>query len=285
MNLTQNPFSVYDFLGYLIPGIFFTLGIYIIGLFPFEFQALSFDSISSYQNSIIIFITCYLIGHIISFISSKTIEKYSVWTLGFPSTYLFGKQKIGFLSSITSKYDKEHKLGSVARIIARLIMKFLISMIIFPITFWDIIIRHILRLHDQYARPLDADLLNIVESRMNSLIQYKYGQPISDQENNDKRDYFRIIYHHSITNATNHIPKIQNYVALYGFIRTTSFVFVCFFWTFFIKIVYLNTIKNYWWILFIISATTFILYLDFNKFYRKFSIEAIMAAITIKEKT
>jgi hypothetical protein len=284
MNITQNPFSVYDFLGYLVPGVFFITGIYFVDSIPFHLHDVKFAAIFSYQDGVIIIVICYLIGHILSFISSKTIEKYSVWTLGFPSTYLFGKKKPGFWKSIALKYEKDHVLGSLMRISARILIKFLISMVIFPITLWDIVVRHVFRLHDQYARPFDKELLAIAERRVNVLIKEKYGEEITEKENNDKRDYFRILYHYAISNSSSHIPKMQNYIALYGFIRTTTFVFVCMFWALLFRMILLGNYKGFINYLVVFSIVTFILYLDFNKFYRKFSIEVIMAAISYQEK-
>ena len=280
MTLNQNPFSVYDFLGYLIPGILFCFGLYIVNQNPADIGFSIFSSYTKIEDYLMPLIICYLVGHIISFLSSITIEKYSVWTLGYPSRYLFNKEKIRFWKSIIDKYEKDHIFGSAMRIFFRIIIKFLVSVIILPITLLDIFVRHCLRLFDQYSRPFDEALLNIVKECSNQLLTTKYPKVEINGSKKDDQDYFRVVYHYAIENAPNHINKMQNYVALYGFIRTTTLIFVCFFWNSLIKYIFHGYIIAYWWVPLTISIVSFILYIDFNKFFRKFSVEAFMAAIT-----
>jgi len=280
MSFNQNPFSVYDFLGYLIPGMLFCIGIYFIYQIPISAEVYDFNKFDNYQSSILLIIICYLLGHILSFLSTLTIEKYSVWTLGYPSTYLFKKNHLGFWRSIIDKYDSNHRIGSIIRIVMRVIMKILISLIILPVTLMDVLCRHLFRLYDQYARPFDNDLLCIVKTKIEKMLEKKYSNCNQECKNNDKQDLFRLVYHYSIENAPNHVSKMQNYVALYGFIRTTTFIFVIFFWNLGINLIiqkmYIDIVL---WIPLTIIVT-FILYLDFNKFYRKFSMETYLAAIT-----
>lgn len=280
MTLNQNPFSVYDFLGYLIPGIFFCFGIYIINQDPNNIDILFFSTAVDIENYLLLLLVCYLIGHLLSFLSSIIIEKYSVWTLGYPSRYLFKKEKEGFWNSVLVKYDKSHKIGSILRIFFRILIKTIVSIVILPITFFDFIVRHVFRLFDQYARPFDEGLLQIVKKCSNQLLIKKYPEAKVNKSNNSDNDYFRIVYHYAIENAPNHVQKMQNYVALYGFIRTTCLIFIILFWDSIITYIERQYINNFWYVPVIIALISFILYMDFNKFFRKFSVEAFMAAIS-----
>lgn len=280
MSLNQNPFSVYDFLGYLIPGILFCSGLYLVNQNPCCISISLLSSITEIENYLLLFLVCYLIGHLLSFLSSVIIEKYSVWTLGYPSRYLFKKKKIRFWKSITDKYDKKHKIGSILRIISRFAIKTLISIIILPVTVHDLFIRHVLRLLDQYSRPFDEGLMIIVKNCSNQLLTTKYPKVVLNGSRNDDQDYFRVVYHYAIENAPNHVNKMQNYVALYGFIRTTTLIFVVLFWNSLIRYIWCGNISTYFWIPIVLSVISFVLYIDFNKFFRKFSVEAFMAAIS-----
>ena len=88
----KNPFSIFDFLGYVFPGLvamYFSLLFY-----NYDFsKSLFINSIQLYQNYNIttlgfLIISSYVIGHIIAYLSSITVEKFSVWCYGYPSDFL-----------------------------------------------------------------------------------------------------------------------------------------------------------------------------------------------------
>lgn len=101
--IRQNPFSIYDFLGYLIPGslvIYAYLAIdYLNNNLEFEIE----DFISTFSNfkleGVFFFIiVSYTIGHLVSFTSSITIERYAIWRYSYPSKYLLSFEYNGFWS-------------------------------------------------------------------------------------------------------------------------------------------------------------------------------------------
>lgn len=71
---------------------------------------------------------------------------------------------------------------------------------------------------------------------------------------------------------------MQNYVALYGFTRTMCFTGVILFWCHLRK---MFPVHEFHWSsilpLVIMFCITAIFYLDFNKFYRRYTLEALMA--------
>lgn len=274
MDLDSGLFSVYDFLGYLVPGILFLCGIYFVWVYPCEFE--NFLNIGSMkiEHYLIFFVICYLLGHLLSFISSMTIEKYSVWSLDFPSRYLLGKPALGFWFSCTKDKDPKHPHASRAKAFIRGLIKVVIFTILLPVSLTDIIVRKVFQLKDQYSRALGTEAMKFVKKGIKEIVE----ENISENEKEEDSDYFRILYHYAHEKAPNHVPKMENYVALYGFARTITFSFVILFW---LSVVLGIVRQNFFCTLYvpiIIWILSFIFYMDFNKFYRKFSVEAFMAA-------
>lgn len=296
MQINDKPFSIYDFLGYLIPGIF---GFYAF-VFLYNYAKDGSLSISIFANpdfseeKIISVILFYILGHILSFFSSMSVEKYSVWTLGYPSEYLFIKNsEKGFYKNSCS-YDEAHKYGSIFRSIARVLIRTIVFIILLPIGIGDLISRKVFRLHDIYARAFDKNLLEIIETNNKKIIESFYEK----KETDTTGDTFRLIYHYAIEHSSNHINKMQNYVALYGFTRTLCFIGCLLFWEWFIlnnnnfitiqrcmsSGIYISMNFKNCLVLFVIFFLTFFLYWDFNKFYRKFSMEAYLGAVVSYNK-
>lgn len=210
------------------------------------------------------------------------------WTLGYPSSYLFDKHdELGYFK-ICKEYDLEHKFGSILRSITRGLIRIIVLIILFPVFIGDFLVRKVCRLHDMYARPFENSLLMIVEENEKKILE-KYTTADSDSTG----DTFRLIYHYAIEHSSNHLSKMQNYVALYGFTRTLTFIGCLLFWEWIIlhvikggrvnSLCMILTYKNFL-ILFGIFFITFFLYWDFNKFFRKFSMEAYLGAIVSYNK-
>ena len=131
--IKQNPFSIYDFLGYFIPG---AITFYILIIF------LNLDSINSLRDIIEItnenkefefgkalffILISYSLGHLISYISSITIERFSIWKYDYPSKYLLG----------LNKEQKFFPKGVKKRIT---IVRFVLAVIILPISVLDLLL-------------------------------------------------------------------------------------------------------------------------------------------------
>ncbi len=112
----------------------------------------------------------------------------------------------------------------------------------------------------------------------------------------EERGFFDYVYHYAIKNSEVHFPKLQNYVALFGFIRTICLIFILYTWVLFLPfslslIKYLFSVNNEFpiyamAILIIFSILSYVSYLGFMKFYRLFSLEALMAvSVTYKTET
>lgn len=270
MDIKQNPFSFYDFLGYLTPGALFLYGcmagyahISQLNAFDFIGTNLSFDKAEIYIPFILL---AYASGHILSFISSVVIERYSIWSVGYPSKYLLGiKAK--------SYFNVENHT------ILRTIIRLAVAILLAPISLLDWLLGHCIGFRDLYAKPLDKLLIKILSIKIIALMQEHGGLPRPPEDTTvSGSDFFRYVYHYTVEQAPNHFPKMQNYVALYGFLRTLTFLSIILFWG-----MVLHALDGQFSLReasLMISATSifsYVLYMAFVKFYRRFSLEALMA--------
>lgn len=276
MELNQNPFSLYDFLGYLIPGLLMFVGflaVHSVQRFGFTLSTIesSFRSIemtlSSLSSSVVVLLVGYLVGHLISFLSSYFLERYSVWTVGYASKYLlrFTPERFWSASKCTRFYQ------------------ILVLVLLAPVVALDFFLRKI-GLTTTVNRALDEQLVVAIKNKITSYVKEHFElvktEKTSSNSDEQEKDWFRFVYHYGIEQAPNHFPKIQNYVALYGFTRTMSFAFLILFWT----VVITTIVRGCDWNRLLLIASTgglaYLFYLDFQKFSRKFALEALMALAT-----
>lgn len=310
MEPSQNPFSLYDFLGYLIPGFLFMFLFVSITketvcnlVIPvFVINLIKADSLYSY-----LFLTffCYFVGHVLSYLSSVTIEKYSIWTLGYPSCYMLKHKIPGFWcnywKNFVPKQSTDKNRCKICVFFAtafswimnciRLLVKLAMCISILPVVLVDITIRRIFKFREFLGKPLDQFLSEKIQLKIDHFVKDQYpeqdqkldegGKASSDIEPRDP-DFFRLIYHFVNEYTKNHYAKMQNYVALYGFARTMCFSSIVLFWALLIPSFCAHQpLSSYLWpttALFLVSS---VLYLDFNKFYRRYTLEALMAFTAI----
>ncbi|KKY64232.1 hypothetical protein OA40_16405 [Morganella morganii] len=275
--MKQNPFSLYDFLGYLIPGAIF---LYILN-YIFRIDIISLLNILNKNNNdtfkneiifalpIILIIITYVTGHIISLTSSFFIEASSIYLYGYPSKYLFTKKH----SIFKIPNDENKIIGTIKRII--------LFVLLLPTSIILVIFKGSKTSLFNQAKTLQEDLGNVVFDKC--LIVLDRNLEIKTDSIRNKKeteglgnDYFRIIYHFIFENSEKHSSKLQNYVALYGFCRNVSFVFLTsFFLSLYFKIMD-KCIQTFWTLLF--PVLTFLFFTGFVKFYRRYTLEALMGA-------
>lgn len=281
----QNPFSLYDFLGYLIPGAIF---LYISTLLAIHFQGeTTFDKlmVDLKLNKIEIYIPfvllAYVAGHFLSFISSITIERYVIWAYDYPSRFILNLQ-------CNSYWSPKHKREKAVRLF--------VGLLLFPIPILDLIFGRGLYLRNQFSKRLDDILTEIIKTKVISLIQEQgeytnYNSTSLDRDH----DFFRYVYHYVVQNSQSHLPKMQNYVALYGFLRTITLILIILTWVFLIQMAHQLSIKYIlgcdietvtFSALTFFSIASYFGYMAFMKFYRRFSLEALMAlSVVYKHET
>lgn len=277
----QNPFSIYDFLGYFIPG---ALVIYLWLLVlkgkssNLEEVILTISSDKSFHldNFLFFIILSYSVGHLINFLSSITIEKYSTWKYDYPSKNLMNL-------SVNNKYWTGTGITKF--------WKLVLYLILLPVTSLDYIIGELLKFKIVYTRKADDYIINSVKEKGKSLLN-QLGTPISKTLR--EYDFHRIFAHYVYENSKNHQSKISNYVALYGFLRTLSLISVLTFWFLVYGIcertVEYYTFKEYWnntnylfkYILFI-ALISYVFFMAFMKFYRRYSLENLMLLVIDKD--
>jgi apolipoprotein N-acyltransferase len=99
-------------------------------------------------------------------------------------------------------------------------------------------------------------------------------------------NYFLFIYHFALENAPQHVPKMQNYVALFGLMRTLTFYFILLFWVASWHLIYSDaSLLTIAITLPALSVVSYLFYLSFIKFYRRFTLEAMMAAAVVEKPT
>lgn len=275
--MNQNPFSIYDFLGYLIPGGLFLYLLYFCGItldwdviIQLKKTAIEQESSLSLLGYSSIVILAYIIGHAIAICSAFLVEKYMNDTLQYPSIYLFW--------DLNNKFKDEVKKG-----FGRKCKYLIIKIILCPVWLLDKATCNKL-----YSRELTKGLATPLWDMLTKSYKEVFAVDLTQLKNKCalQDDLFRLAYHYSYEHSSNHQPKIQNYVALYGFCRNVCLVFLMFFWvalyTLFINLSSSQTSK------FSIISTlamlfmTYVFYCGFVKFYRRFTLEVFMAFSVIK---
>lgn len=276
MQLKQNPFSLYDFLGYFIPGAFFILSIVTWILYEIDLCSIflskcqisetewkQFELAPSVLITSIVFAVCaYIIGFSISLLSSFIVERYLILRKGYPSKFRFKQTKDFFASRFNNSID------------------YLCVFLSLPIGIFDYLLGRKMGLDKSYYKTFKSAEYQLAQNTVEEILK-RIGFDKFDLKNCDF-NWHKYIYHYLYEHGVNHSSKIQNYVALYGFSRTTSMVFVILFWV---------SAVAYWFNLTTYSLTAYIFHLSFfallaysfflgfTKFYRRYTDEIFMAAI------
>lgn len=271
--MKQNPFSLYDFLGYFIPGAALIYLVYIIGIIKlnndFDLQIILASLPSIKTESIILFlIISYILGHMISYVSSITVETYANWKYGYPSKYL-----------LNMRNSKETNYWTGAKCFHSIFWRSILIVILIPSVLLDYVLGRWFGFKNFYYKKLDSFLIEIIIDKANSLIKKLVPNLISSFDNgcaNDS-DFFRIIMHYTFENSKNHQSKLSNYVALYGFLRTITFLFNGLFWYLILhNIIYSKFNITIITIILITGIISYVFFMAFMKFYRRYTLEGLM---------
>lgn len=289
--MEKNPFSIYDFLGYLFPGLLALLIIIHLIYLKEDASIIDYFSITSFmhtfknelsiewwKSTLILIVLSYICGHIIAYLSSTTIEYFSNKTFKYPSYYLLHSENRKFTSYWRSFFLQNINIGSF-------IWRLILFIILFPISFFILLLGPPFHINEFIIRPLDEYIRNSIQTKAFHLSQ---KLNLSRPEINSDADYHRIVMHYVYLNIPHCQRKTDNYIALYGFLRAICLI-TCIF-TDIIIVKGIGTIDFNANIdspsLFLILIMVFvcnILFMGFIKFYRRFTLENYMALLTEKE--
>ncbi|WP_337922301.1 hypothetical protein [Vibrio cholerae] len=275
--MNQNPFSFYDFLGYMLPGaLLLYIVTFVFGVDDMVIELSLDDASNSTANQLLSFIPAvifsYLLGHVLALGSSALIEAFSHYSNGYPSEFLFDVKPKAYLSS-----DKW--MGQLGRII--------LWGLILPISIFKFVLKDFsdIKMFNQ-AKPLPDPLRVAAFNKCLDILneQIKVDTSEMNLTKGIDGDYFRLLYHFVFENSERHAGKLQNYVALYGLTRNVSFVFIVLFWWALYS--YISPTQSNIELAHIFSFATlaYIFYIGFIKFYRRYTLEAVMAASVFREK-
>lgn len=278
--LDKNPFSIFDFLGYVLPGM--TSMYFSILFFNYDFNNSLFDNslmlCKDYNFASLIFlvITSYIVGHIISYLSSITVEKFSIWCYGYPSDFLITdpiKHRFLYAFSVEKCNSMRDKLKEARKVWYKYLWRLVVTIAILPLAIFTFF-ASLTGLKYFYIKKLDYYLITQYEWKWSKLIKY-LGLI---KPNEESSDFHRIIYHYSYEYFPQHAKKSNNYVALYDFLRAMCFILIIvteFMFYFYFK--KKSHLLFYYSLLAL--AIQYILFMAFMKFYRRFTLESIMCII------
>lgn len=333
----KNPFSLFDFLGYFFPGAFALLILwssYIVctknEVLPISYITESIAYCSNGKSLDIVkvavpFILCaYILGHLISYLSAISVEFFTNKSFGYPSMYLLSDKvknvhdyywysdfnyepREEWRIRIKSReYTIRRRVGCLDFISFvrhnfdfRLIYRMVLWLVLFPVSIVVMGFKFIsLPIVNFVTRPQDRYVVNCIEEKLFALAD-ELG--VKRPPINLQCDFHRIVMHYVYVNCKECQGKVDNYVALYGFLRAITLVF-CLFTDFVVAqslIIMVKTIvqeglgnfiDNYdvsWSsvaFLFVLWFCSVIAYFGYVKFLRRFTLENYMTLLSYKKR-
>lgn len=288
--MEKNPFSFYDFLGYLFPGMLTLLIVIHITYLKDSPSICDYFSITDFMNTVknklsfdwwkstlILIILSYICGQIIAYLSSVTIEYFANKLYKYPSYYLLHGEDRNFVYYWRTYFWDGLYLGNF-------IWRIILFFIAFPVTLFILLLGAPLKINKFITHPLDAYIRDSIQTKLFNLSQ---KLNLARPEINSDNDYHRIVMHYVYLNIPNCQRKTDNYIALYGFLRAICLISCIFTDILIIKgLSTINFSASFDWTGFMLIITMVflcnILFMGFVKFYRRFTLENYMALLTEK---
>lgn len=230
MNLTlsnKNPFSTFDFLGYLFPGALGLIMFYVLsdGLKHPNIEGLHEFAIvkSIIEGNVIIgsvffVIFSYVAGHLFSYVSSVTVELFYTWCYGYPTDYLF---------SDNQDAPKSHPIIPDWISIRHIIWRLLICLSIYPVLLAHCLFEKTLKIERFITKPLTQEPQRVIKNKVRDyFVKMGFRQDLFQQDKmpEENIECHRFVMHYVYEHCKEHIVKFDNYVALYGFLRSLTFI-------------------------------------------------------------
>lgn len=229
MNLSfanKNPFSTFDFLGYFFPGALFVSMVYLLtgGMDQEGIHNESIPPAIIFLKSFVLshigvgiflmILLSYIIGHLLAYASSITVELFYTWYYGYPTRYLLRKtsEKAEEFYLLNSKLGWFGMWGHLV-----------VCLLLFPIVTGHLVFERLFHMKLFIGRSLDDKLIDSINTKVRRICEslgYADASPFD-------ADVHRIVMHYVYEHCHMHQVKFDNYVALYGLLRSVSLTF-CF---------------------------------------------------------
>lgn len=229
------------------------------------------------EETVIWTIVAYVVGHIVAYLSSVTVEKFAIWTYGYPSEFLLGPVPSLHYWKVNECCDGIQP--TCWKEFIEFAWRIFIGLFLLPISLCSLVFGKVLGMKSFFVKPLDKTLRETIDANKNKLAESLH---ITIHEGDD---FHRVIYHYEYERQPNHVQKMDNYVALYGFLRAMTFIADCA--TLWIVIRYVlpdfSSIAEIDWHLVLMVAMciaiTYTFFMAFMKFYRRFTLESFMCLV------
>ena len=300
--MKKNPFSLYDFLGYVFPGMLALVIIYsvysIIAAMGDTYVAITPQLVINHfkemqwemgwENTVVFIVVSYCAGHILAYASSLTVEKVSIWMYGYPSSFIMGNSsffnkirlglRIKFWKNFKYLYTGCHDFYDVWKRSCELLWKITTCLLMLPVVVCCAVLGYVFQMEKIYVKDVDGTLKDVIQKHTKKLLN------ALEVENNEEvdfkkssSDYHRLIYNYEYEKQEAHRHKMDNYVAIYGFLRALTFIFNCLFMTDLIYVwVKKIPLSEVWPQLLLLMGLTYLVFMSFMKFYRRFTMESFM---------
>ena len=293
--MNKNPFSIYDFMGYLFPGVMVFVLYLIFTQIDFDVTRLKDISLASnpelsgnfdLEKSLLLVVICYILGHIVAYLSSITVEFASNKLFGYPSKYLLNEKRLVwgrlFLNYFKTEGDSSNTFFKIVKMVMKFLLKLIVFVLLFPVMFSIFTIGYFFDINGFICRSLDPYLRDtIIEKEY--LLAKKLG--IKHPDVNEECDYHRIILHYVYLNISGSQRKTDNYIALYGFLRS-----ICLLSSLTFLLVLVLSVKTIDFsasidfriigVLCFLYFVSYLTFLGFVKFYRRYTLDNFMALLT-----
>lgn len=192
-----------------------------------------------------------------------------IWSYGYPSVFLLKENYNKNFFDINTKVGKK---GTYC-------WKLLVCILIFPICLASLFFGRLLHFRYYVLKPLDSYLQQNINKKIDSLLE---KLKLSQRDND--ADVHRVLMHYNYEHYANHVSKYDNYIALYGFLRSLSLLCSSIFiFLFVIEVKTIDFAASIDWNAVIILAAlfcvTYLYYLGFIKFYRRYTLENLMSIL------
>lgn len=282
-------FSAYDFLGYLLPGLVFMALADCTWLyhvkpcsFSLEFLVKRYSELS-WNNAIPLALLGYFFGHMVSFCSSIIIEGHAKRMHGEPST--LGIRNYAFDYFHAGKW----RAGRRVEYVSLIFFRFVRGVVVFPIGWIECIFARMLSLSKRFNGRINSILLACLESAEQRLLERlgvdaKIRLSDGTAELQWGNGLERLGLHYALETASAHVTSLRNYVVLYGFLRSMTFILLISAWTVSVHLF----LQNQWMNGFVILVSSGLLiapcYCAFLKLWTRYHREALMAFLAATAK-